>query len=322
MSSDAAAFFANKKKKKKGFKFNANKVDISQITSSTHVDAPEVSSEANKPSTSNSASISTGINTGGDWDESALTAKIQASTLSSTSGAAGTSSTSELLDMKTTYESKRNEKEEIKEKLRVEETKAQLAAAREGMIKQGEKLKEEKELKNKKKIANASASTTSAPGNRFGLAAGNMAGGGGTGAKWMPPHLRNSGGGRPMGLGRSGIGGGSAPGSGFQKQVNTTDEELFPDLATADRIISQEEEAKKAAAQRRVQPAWGKKPAVPKKKEEKKVEKEAVVEPKKETVAAPAVVPAATAAPVASVAAGLKKKPKKKKKKDLSTFKA
>ena len=37
MSTEAAAFFANKKKKKKNFKFNANKVDISQITSSTHV---------------------------------------------------------------------------------------------------------------------------------------------------------------------------------------------------------------------------------------------------------------------------------------------
>lgn len=82
----AAAFFASKKKKKKNFKaFNANKVDISQITSSTHVDAPEVSSEANKPS-SNSVSISTGSNTGGDWDESALTAKLQSSTLSSSTG--------------------------------------------------------------------------------------------------------------------------------------------------------------------------------------------------------------------------------------------
>jgi hypothetical protein len=41
MSNDAeaaAAFFAKKKgKKKKKFTFNANKVDISQITSSTHV---------------------------------------------------------------------------------------------------------------------------------------------------------------------------------------------------------------------------------------------------------------------------------------------
>jgi len=34
--SDAAAFFANKKKKK-AFKFNANKIDISQVKSAIHV---------------------------------------------------------------------------------------------------------------------------------------------------------------------------------------------------------------------------------------------------------------------------------------------
>lgn len=36
MSNEAAAFFA-KKKKKKGFKFNANNIDVSQITTTTHV---------------------------------------------------------------------------------------------------------------------------------------------------------------------------------------------------------------------------------------------------------------------------------------------
>ncbi len=36
--SDAAAFFAKKKKKgKKSFSFNANKVDVSQVTSTVHV---------------------------------------------------------------------------------------------------------------------------------------------------------------------------------------------------------------------------------------------------------------------------------------------
>jgi hypothetical protein len=34
---DAAAFFANKKKKKKAFKFNANKIDASSISSAVHV---------------------------------------------------------------------------------------------------------------------------------------------------------------------------------------------------------------------------------------------------------------------------------------------
>lgn len=35
--SDAAAFFANKKKKKKAFKFNANKIDASSVAQTVHV---------------------------------------------------------------------------------------------------------------------------------------------------------------------------------------------------------------------------------------------------------------------------------------------
>jgi hypothetical protein len=35
--SDAAAFFANKKSKKKTFKFNANKIDAATVTSTVHV---------------------------------------------------------------------------------------------------------------------------------------------------------------------------------------------------------------------------------------------------------------------------------------------
>jgi len=35
--SDTAAFFANKKKKKKAFKFNANLVDASSVTQTVHV---------------------------------------------------------------------------------------------------------------------------------------------------------------------------------------------------------------------------------------------------------------------------------------------
>ena len=34
---DAAAFFANKKKKKKAFKFNANNIDASTVTQTIHV---------------------------------------------------------------------------------------------------------------------------------------------------------------------------------------------------------------------------------------------------------------------------------------------
>lgn len=330
MSNDAeaaAAFFAKKKgKKKKKFTFNANKVDISQITSSTHVDAPEVSTEGVASTTAATASMSISPG-GGDWGD-------EKETIPSPQEINSTSETNigeKLLDMKTAYESKRNEKEEIKEKLRVEETKAQLAAARDGMKKQEEKKKEEKETK--KKVGEDGFTTVpKTGGNRFGLAAGNMAGGGSSiGSKWVPPHMRGSSsgpsaiGGRSMGMGMGGSGLRSGGPTGFQKQVNTNDEELFPDLATADKIIAKEEEQKAAAAaaaSRRSKPSvspWGKKKVVSEKKEvEATPVVAAAVDEKKADEPAPTPAPKPVSA--TPVAAGLKKK--KKKKKDLSTFKA
>ena len=45
--------------------------------------------------------------------------------------------------------------------------------------------------------------------------------------------------------GSSRFGNVNASAGGFQRQVDTADENLFPDLATADTIIQQEEEQKK-----------------------------------------------------------------------------
>lgn len=278
-------------------------------------------------------SISTGANIGGDWDESAL--PTTKTTTTGVNGAA--SSSSALLDMKTANESRLNEKEEIKEKLRVEETKKQLAAAREGMKKEQERKKVEKEAKKSEKEFTEVRPTSS----RFGAAASSIAASGGAGSKWVPPHLRSAGGGSGIGDGfRSMNMSGSASNSGFRNKVNTDDEELFPDLATADKIVKQEEEQQKQkAAARKAKPSgispWGgsrnkaksdqnqtgeKVAAVDKMKEEP-----IVTQQKKEIEAASVpVVKAATPVAIptaASVAAGLKKKPKKKKK-DLSTFKA
>ena len=193
----------------------------------------------------------------------------------------------------------------IAEKLRIEETKAQLAAARQGMERQAQKLAEEKE-----KAAAAAAEKTAA-----------------TGGRWVAPHLR-AGASRFSGV--TGFGGAST-------KVDTSSEELFPDLQKAEKIIEQ----KAAAAQSTVRvpkktpvgggASWAtktKKVATQKKaaaapapkKEEKKEapptpkEEEAKPEPPKEAAPAPAPVPVIQ--PKITRKAGTKKK-----KKDLSTFK-
>jgi hypothetical protein len=287
-------------------------------------DAPQVTEGTQLPL---STEANTNVGANGDWAEPVTTTKPSSTT---TTTASSSAAAPEILDMKTAYESKMNEKEEIKEKLRVEETRMQLAAARDGMKKEEERLKE---VKNKKEGPDTGAgrSSSSAPvtSSRFGAAADNVASEV-AGGKWtsVSARMRGSGAASSIGgsmgssrtaFGRGGMGGSSA--SGYQKQVNTNDEELFPDLATADKLIKEEEEQKQMAAAARAKVAapspWGSKRSTKK--------KEVAKEEKSEEIPAPA--------PVAEkkeeekpktkppVAAGLKKKTKKKKK-DLSTFQA
>mmetsp|Transcript_24868 Transcript_24868/g.71917 ORF Transcript_24868/g.71917 Transcript_24868/m.71917 type:complete len:354 (+) Transcript_24868:60-1121(+) len=348
---DTAAFFAKKKKKGKKKAFNANLVDIAAVTSNTHVDAPDVTERLAATSLDDGgANISgpaspskAGGDAGEEWDDAKIT--------KGGAIAVGAGATTELLDMKA-LQKKRNEEDDIAERMRVEETRAQLAAAKEGMAKQAERLKEAKEAK-KNGTGGGAGAGPSAGGSRFGAAAASIGGGGGVSgaggkSKWVPPHMRGAGSAirgpasMPMG-GGPGMGGSSrfgnvnTSGGPFQRQVDVADENLFPDLATADTIIQQQEEQQKkmkAAVAPKRKPAaggsaWGAKPKAaatpapaPTPKEEKKEE-----EPTK-SAAAPAA-PAPAAAPAASTAGptpssikaaggGLKKK---KKKKDLSTFK-
>jgi len=233
-------------------------------------------------------------------------------------------------------EKKRNEQDDIAERLRVEETKAKLAAARDGMEKEGQRLKEAKEAKTQPKSTGTSVGASAGGGgSRFGKASANMFGGGGGVAsgvasesakgKWVPPHLRGGGGMAPRTINPS-------P-SGFQRKVDTQDENLFPDLATADKIIAQEEEQRQHANRKAKAPtaAWGmKRPTVP--STTKQVVKETTtppLEPNEDkldttTKEQPPVVvakPLVKSTPSVPAATTLKKKTKKKKK-DLSTFKA
>ncbi len=323
---DTAAFFASKKKKgsKKKFKaFNANKIDASSVLTSTHVDAPEMSEGVS------------GLSLGGakagdndDWDESQAAA--WGSNAAATNSGAD-SKVSELLDMQA-LQVKRNEEDDVAERLRVEETKAQLARAKEGMAKEAERLAAEKAEK-EAKAAERKASASQA-----------------TGGRWVPAHMRNTGGGVSVG------GGG----------LSSTNEELFPDLAAADKILAdkekQEEEERKRIANSqpiRAPSGWGsrlgggsaaaaaapaqrkplnltpapaeRKPlnlAPPPAAEKSEVvdTKETVVEKKEDKPAtetpAPAVKPAPAATATPTPAPEKKKVLKKKKKKDLSSFKA
>jgi len=254
----------------------------------------------------------------------------------------------ELLDMQA-LNTMRSAQDDVAERLRIEETKAALARAKEGMEKEAERLVAEKEAKEAKAAARASGSSMAS---------------GASGGKWVPAHIRNAGGGSRFGSATRGPASMDGAG-GFQKSVDMASEELFPDLADADKIVADKEaELKKeqdrmAAASSGGGPTmapagWGSRmgpggsssapvqrkplnlatPAERKplkltskkteevstteedKKEEKKEESTPVAEETKTETAAPAPV---AAAPVEDKP---KKVLKKKKKKDLSTFKA
>mmetsp|Transcript_27952 Transcript_27952/g.37310 ORF Transcript_27952/g.37310 Transcript_27952/m.37310 type:complete len:345 (+) Transcript_27952:66-1100(+) len=287
------------------------------------------------------------------WDDEALAAKLSRTTPVVTATAVKKGKVAELMNMQE-LESKRREEDDIAERMRVEETKAALAAAKEGMEREAQRLRLENEAKQK-------AQQDAAIGKpRFGAAAAavgdssSSASGTTIGGKWVPPHMRSTGGGGGGGIGGRGLasafssssggpsssmmgGSGMGPGSSFQRKVNTQDENMFPDLATADAIVTQQQQQKQAqsAMPRRSKTtnAWGSSAAATKKQPPKKSEpsppppaaeadpeptppKPATPEPPTKTEA-PVVAPASVSKP--DVGAGLKKK--KKKKKDLSTFK-
>lgn len=148
------------------------------------------------------------------WDDEALVANTFKKNPVIVNSATGNSIG--LRDMKS-FDPKRIDPDNIAEKLRVEETKAQLAAAREGMEREAAKLKEEREKKEQAKLE--------AEKSRFGVSAG-------TGGKWVAPHLRSSG---VSIASRSRI----VPSS--SQKLDVQDEELFPDLASADKILEKKE---------------------------------------------------------------------------------
>ena len=283
-------------------------------TATTNGAAPSAEVAPTAPTTATTSPDAAGGNgggAGGEWDDEALAASY-ARKGAVTGGAAST----ELLDMKA-LELKRREEDDVAERMRLEETKAKLAAAREGMEREAQRLKEEREKKDDIKTKKATdATAVSGGGGGLGLG----------GAKWLPPHLR-------AGAGLSRVRMGAAMGGAAQK-LDTEDENLFPDLASADAILEQQKTqvAYKVTKKTPVGggATWGSRPAaVAKPKEEPPKKEPSTPEPKKATVDPPPPVPTeapapapAAAAPAASTAPVTPIKKKKKKKKDLSTFKS
>jgi hypothetical protein len=231
-----------------------------------------------------------------EWDEQAVTTTpirnaMQSSTDYNTNNFTNsTTSANTVLDMVSSRQFDYTVSDNIAEKLRVEETRAQLAAAREGMERQALKLKQEQE---QKLAAKEEA--------RSGVASA------GTATKWVSSRVRAA----PR-FGTNTMGG-RMPG-----KLDVQDEELFPDLATADKILEEKEKAaqtvkvpKKAslggaswASKMVTKPAeCPPKPVVAAEAKEKPKPEEIKEEPK---------------APPKPL---IKKPLKKKDKKDLSTFK-
>jgi hypothetical protein len=184
------------------------------------------------------------------WDDAAVVSappassgRKPASAISSSSGDAAvvgsaSSSSAGVLDYKSLAPKRGAGSDNIAEKLRLEETKAQLAAAREGMEREAQKLKEEKERKAQVAAAKAAGAGTG------GMGGGGM-GGSSIGSRWLPPHLRAGGAGTSSasaGVGR--FGAAAAMGG----KIDVQSEELFPDLASADKILEQQKEREHQAA--------------------------------------------------------------------------
>jgi len=251
----------------------------------THSDAPAISEEATSGNEAKEES---------QWDEEALAAKMTSSTTVVVNE-------KEILDVKTLSQNTQEQSDNIKERLKLEETKAALQAARDGMEREAQRLREEEQ----------DQTMTTVGSGRFSAAAATMDSTS-TGGKWVPPHMRASGG---MSLTRRSM--------GTPQKLDTKDETLFPDLSTADKILEQEKKletvAYKPPKKTPVGGTWGmaarKKPAaVIVKEEEEEAPKEEQVAPVKET---PAPKPSTTTSePPKTLSVK-----KKKKKKDLSTFK-
>lgn len=222
-----AAFFAKKKKSKKKFKsFNANKIDATNVTSATHVDAPEISKPTSISVTALPRDSISNVegNSKEEWADKSFSSKSTVAPVKS-KGAV-----SELLDMAALEERHRQE-DDIVERMQVEQTRAALKRAKDGMEAEARRLKEEQEGK-------ANQKQEAVPQKKPSI-----------GDKWIPLHMRNP---RSTANGLSSRFNSVKIGS---KAVNVKDEDAFPDLSAANDLLEkqkqEQEDFKKGALRKK-----------------------------------------------------------------------
>jgi hypothetical protein len=168
----------------------------------THSDAPALSTEDSK-TTAVVRPVTPDGGTGGTTAASSAAAVEQ----------------QPVLDMKALQGSgtgSLSQSDNIAEKLRIEETKKQLAAAREGMERQAQRLAEEKAAKEA-----AAAEKAQQRASAMGV--------GGAG-RWVAPHMRTS-----MQMSASRL-------PGATQKLDTASEELFPDLQSAEKKLQEKQQ--------------------------------------------------------------------------------
>jgi hypothetical protein len=138
---------------------------------------------------------------GEGWDDEALAASL----VKSAPRASG-HATTELLDMNS-LSLKRREEDDVAERMRVEDTRAQLAAAKAGMEREAARLA-------------AAAASDAKP---------KSAGPAGMNKSWVAPHLRSG-------------GTTTSTRTGFGTRLDTQSEELFPDLHMAEAILEKQQQ--------------------------------------------------------------------------------
>jgi len=245
------AFFAKKKKgKKKTFKaFNANKVDSSVVASTVHVDAPMTSKQSAAEEEASRNSVAAVAKPDDEvWDDPHEQSALSKVVTGVPGGAA-------VLDMKAmdVGSATNGIENDVAERLRIEDTRAQLAAAREGMEREAERIQKEK---NEKEIAEK-AKEMGKP--RFGIQAESPDGGNG---KYVPRHLRGgkdsmTGGSslNSLEMSRRRMGGGMGNNFMARKNLDTEDENMFPDLAAA--VAIPEKKEKQAFPKKSKSNPWG-----------------------------------------------------------------
>jgi hypothetical protein len=162
----------------------------------------------------------------------------------------GASGTTEWVDMRALQQTRR-EQDDVAERLRIEETRAVLQRAKLGMEREAKRLEEERAAaeakKNSRLLSNAAPQAPATTTNTSAV---------GVSDKWIPPNKRGLATTTATSSTFGRMGGLPEQPKGYSsiRKLDVADEEAFPDLASADKLILEAKE-KAAAVHHRLTPA-------------------------------------------------------------------